>query len=136
MPQTGCIWEAAWQSLRQDVRCWACRRPRCRRTRRSRYDSLLVDEMLVRSAGTAQPRVLSFQGNAFSLELEVTGADVMGQVVPGRICTVAMTSADGSSVSVDVAGDGFFALAGLGSATVRFGVTDDGGTYASEWIAL
>ncbi len=100
------------------------------------HDSQLADAVALRSATATEPRVLSFDGSAFGLEVEVTGEDVMGQVVPGRAGRITLRSAAGPSVTAEADDGGFFTLSGAPQGSVRFEVDLDGTRHATQWLLL
>jgi hypothetical protein len=100
------------------------------------HDSSLADEVLVRGAAVAKTRALAFRGAGFELEVELDGGVLLGQVLPGRSCMLAVRSADGTLVTTEVDDDGFFKLTEAPNGTVRFEVTTDDAIYATEWVQL
>jgi hypothetical protein len=99
------------------------------------YDSLLSEEVLVRRAA-GSPRVLGFMGSDLTLEVEVDGGSMMGQVVPGRVCRIAVFSPQGEVGSTDTDQSGIFSIAGPVAGPVRFRVTCEGRTQSTEWLTL
>jgi hypothetical protein len=100
------------------------------------HDSLFADHSLVRSTGTAPPRVLAFEASGFSLELELDEGTLTGQLLPGSPATVAVAGPRGPQVRVEADGDGFFTVGGVSGGRVRFQVTLEGQTHTSEWVTL
>jgi hypothetical protein len=100
------------------------------------HDSLFADHALVRSAGTAPPRVLAFQASGFSLEVELDDDVLTGQLLPGSPAVVEVAGASGTQVRVDADGDGFFTVSGVSGGRVRFQVSRAGRTHTSEWVTL
>ena len=102
------------------------------------YDSDLVEEVLVRGPATTGSRALAFEGAGFELEVELTEDTLVGQVLPGRTCRVAVRSAAGglAAVDVDVEEDGFFTMTDVPQGTVRFEVVLGDTGYATEWVLL
>jgi hypothetical protein len=99
------------------------------------HDSSVNEEVLVRSASTP-PRVLGFEGQDFSLEVEFDGGTLMGQVVPGRVCRVSVLLPGQDPLWVDTDESGFFSLRVPAGRPVRFTVTCDGATQSTGWLAL
>jgi hypothetical protein len=102
------------------------------------HDSSLQETAAVR--GDEDARTLSFSGSfpggGVSLELEVDGSTLTGQVLPpASTGEVTMERADGESRTVHPDASGFFALPDA-SGTVRFAVETDGNVRRTEWIVL
>ena len=96
------------------------------------YDSLATPAM-VRSAGVAEPRTVSFTSSIGSLELEIDGDKVMGHVLPGATVTVVMTNVIGERVESPSDEDGVFELDGSLSGPVRFSIEGKGIT---QWLTF
>jgi hypothetical protein len=98
------------------------------------HDSALQATAAVR--GSEDARTLSFAGGGMTLELEVDGSSLSGQVlVPGSMSEVTMEQADGGSRTARTDASGFFALPDV-SGTVRFAIDIDGTVRHTEWIVL
>lgn len=97
------------------------------------HDSLL-EESLVRSSG--EPRVLSFTGSSYSLEVEVDDGQVMGQLLPAVPASVTVSSASGEMLAAEADDNGFFTVGGLEGGTVRFSVALGGSVCTTEWVTL
>jgi hypothetical protein len=106
------------------------------------HDSALDAGAAVRSsAGT--PRALTFGRSGLTLELEVAGGDVLGEVVaegaaadasgPARV-TLQRPDIEDTSVGADVAG--FFRFPGVGAGPVRFVVELGGWSLTTPWVTL
>ncbi len=100
------------------------------------HDSLFADQSLVRSAGTAPPRVLAFQASDFSLEVELDCGTLTGQLLPGSAAVVELSGGRGPQARVDTDEDGFFTVSGVTGGRVRFHVTMAGQAHTSEWVTL
>ena len=100
------------------------------------HDSLHAEELLVRSAAVSAPRVVGFQGTGFSLEIEVDGSTMMGQVLPGRECQISVVTSAGEPNVVVTDESGFFSTRAPGPGPVRFTVTYDGSVQSTEWMTL
>jgi hypothetical protein len=98
------------------------------------HDSATAGELLVRSAATA--RVFGFRGRDRSLEVELDGGTLTGQVVPGQVCRVTVVSRDTEPVVVQTDESGFFTLAFEASGTVRFVVDVDVDPLSTGWISF
>lgn len=98
------------------------------------HDSALEAGAAVRSTGEATERVLSFGTGELSLELELRGDVVLGQVVPGQPGSVDLQRVDGETTTVQTDGSGFFRLDDLGPGLMRFVVTTGGRTLTTTWF--
>jgi hypothetical protein len=101
------------------------------------HDSALTAAAAVRGADDS--RTLAFSGGGLSLELEIEGTDLTGQVLQaGDGLEVTMERADGESRTARTDVSGFFVLPDA-TGTVRFAVKLDGvgGTLRrTEWTVL
>ena len=100
------------------------------------HDSSLEAGAAVRSTGEATERVLSFGSGELSLELELRGDVVLGQVVPGQPGSVDLQRVDGETSTVETDGSGFFRLDGVEAGLMRFVVTTGGRTLTTTWFDL
>jgi hypothetical protein len=98
------------------------------------HDSALQATAAVR--GSEDARTLSFAGGEMSLELEVDGSVVTGQLLlAGSRGEITMERADGESRTARTDASGFFALPDA-SGTVRFAVEIDGAVRHTEWVVI
>jgi hypothetical protein len=98
------------------------------------HDSALHATAAVR--GEEDARTVSFAGSGMTLELEVDGPNLTGQVLlPGSMGEVTMERADGESRTARTDASGFFSLPGA-SGTVRFAVEIEGTVRRTEWLVL
>jgi hypothetical protein len=74
------------------------------------FDSLLTDAAGVRGPAPDSPRMLVFDGEDVTIEIEVGRDVLMGQVVPARSERVIIQSADGREEEVTTDDAGFFHL--------------------------
>ena len=89
----------------------------------------------VRGADDA-PRTLSFASGALTLEVEIDGDVVLGQVVGGAAESVVLqrSISDDQPLAVDPAG--FFRLDGVAPGPIRFVVQAGDWTLTSPWVAI
>ena len=98
------------------------------------HDSSLQAAAAVR--GEEDARTLSFAGGGLSLELEVDGSVITGQLLlPGSGGEITMERADGESRTARTDASGFFALPDA-QGTVRFAVEIDGTVRHTEWVVI
>jgi len=101
------------------------------------HDSALADPVVVRAVPpSTAPRVLSFAGGEVGLEVEIDGAQLMGQVLPPRRCQVVLRPAEGPTVTVDVDDSGFFSAAGVPTGNVKLEVVLGRSRLATAWLLL
>ncbi len=89
----------------------------------------------VRGADDA-PRTLSFASGALTLEVEIDGDVVIGQVVGGTAESVVLQRSAGDDQPLDVDTAGFFRLDGVGAGPIRFVVQAGDWTLTSPWVAI
>lgn len=100
------------------------------------HDSGLSHTMMVRSPATSAARTVGFCGEGLSLEIEIDGDALMGQVLPARVCQVSVVPSAGETRSVDTDESGFFSLTAPPAGPVRLIVAHDGSTQSTEWLTL
>ena len=81
-------------------------------------------------------RTLSFASGPLTLEVEVDGDVVRGQVLGAAATSVVLQRAisDGQPLAVDPAG--FFRIEGVGPGPLRFVVQAGDRTLTSPWVAI
>lgn len=103
------------------------------------HDSALEAGAAVRSSGSvdAGPRMLSFGSGSLTLELEVEGEDLLGEVI-GRVgpTTVALQRPGADEVVSEVDDAGFFRLAGVGAGPARLVVVAPEARLVTPWVTL
>src|SRR5215212_2896152 len=87
------------------------------------HDSLELADAAVRS--TIDVRTLGFESDGLSLEIEVDGDRVFGQVLDTEVDEVVVESAAGGAQNVPVDSSGVFSVV-VPAGPVRFGVRVDG----------
>ena len=98
------------------------------------HDSFELGAVAVR--GDDDARNLAFEGGGLSLELELDGASLSGQVLRASgEYEVTMERADGEIRTARTDASGFFTLADA-SGPVRFAVDVDGVVRRTEWLVL
>ena len=106
------------------------------------HDSALDAGAAVRS-GVSEPRTLSFGHSGLTLEVEVDGETLLGQVIGTGSAASAVEpasvllerpEADALSAVADAAG--FFRLEGVRTGTVRFVVEQGGWSLTTPWVTL
>lgn len=96
------------------------------------YDSRLDAEVAVRGDGGG--RTLEFAGGGLTLEVELTGGRVLGQLGDPAAGEVTLEWADGRSLTADADGSGFFSVDGVDPGPVRFAVRSGDARLVTEWV--
>ena len=104
------------------------------------HDSALDVGAAVRS-GTDGPRMLSFRRAAVTLEVEVDGEQVLGEVVDEHEgetapATVTLQRPDAEDRTVEADASGFFRFDGIESGPVRFVVARAGWSLTTPWATI
>jgi hypothetical protein len=99
---------------------------------------LLHDSALESAAvrGDDSARTLSFASGTLTLELEIDGDVVLGQVVGQAADSVLLQRADTPDRPLDVDPSGFFRVGDVAPGPVRFVVQAGDWTLTSPWFAL
>jgi len=97
------------------------------------HDSLELADAAVR--GNLDVRTLGFETDGLSLEIEVDGDRVFGQVLDADGNEVVVESVDDGSQTVPVDASGVFSVV-VPAGPVRFGVMADGLLRHTPWIVL
>lgn len=107
------------------------------------HDSALEDAAAVRSstAPDVEVRTLSFRAGATTLEVEVDGEEVLGEVVGsgasfGSDATVTLQRPGLDDVVAAADATGFVRFTGVGGGPVRFVVDAGGGRMTTPWVIL
>lgn len=98
------------------------------------YDSLLEGDLIgtVRAAETS--RMVVFECQALTMELEIRGRDIVGQIGPPGTATVIVEASDGSMTEVQADELGCFAARASDPAgPLRFRVSRPGSSAITEW---
>ncbi len=99
----------------------------------------LLHDSALESAGVRgddDARTLSFASGPLTLEVEIDGEDVIGQVVGQAATSVVLQRAGTPDETLAVDPSGFFRAAGVASGPVRFVVQAGDWTLTSPWVAL
>ena len=102
------------------------------------YDSLMTaGDSLSTRADTASIRALTFTAPRLTIELEVVGDSVVGQVVPGQPAAITVQQLDGQASTLDVDDIGRFSLQPIPAGLFRLHcrTADDTETLTS-WVIL
>jgi hypothetical protein len=96
-----------------------------------------ADPAHVRAAEPAQLRSFTLQARELSIEVEVTGDALVGQVVPPAPGRVALQTARGEPVEAAVDELGWFTLRPLPSGMFRLHLRpSNGSAVVTEWLTL
>ena len=107
------------------------------------HDSALDAGAAVRSGGAAGPRSLAFGRSGLTLEVEVDGDQLLGEVIATGeaasaegLASVTLQCPDTPDVTTTVDAAGFFRFAGVGTGAVRFVVERGGWSLTTPWVNL
>lgn len=98
------------------------------------YDSSLDDAILVR--GGSEPRILAFQSDALGVEIELSEAGILGQVLPPQPGVVALVHSDGTRATAPVDDVGYFSFPMPGHGSLRLECTTDSGGIVTDWVTI
>jgi len=99
---------------------------------------LVFDSLLPADAGPAErdgtaTRMIVFESEALSMELEFVGDTVVGQIAPGGRRRVTVETPDGVAAEVTTDELGCFSLPAPANGPLRFRIVRDGSTTVTEW---
>lgn len=86
--------------------------------------------------GLSWPRQLSFESRELTIEVEVDGEGLVGQVVPPAAVDILLVRPDGAQVAARSDAIGHFTFAGVARGTVRLQVTAPDGSVTTQWFTL
>jgi hypothetical protein len=96
------------------------------------YDSLLERDL----AGTREAtdtRTVVFESEELSMEIEITGETLFGQIVPEGVRQVTVEGPDGMTLQVVTDDLGCFSLQVPAAGAFRFRINRTGSTTVTEW---
>jgi hypothetical protein len=99
------------------------------------FDSLMADAAGVRGLAQDGPRMLVFDGEELTLELEIGDDVLMGQVVPARSDRVIVECADGRVDEADADDAGFFLLRRPAHGPIRLKLRQ-ASNVVTGWISI
>lgn len=99
------------------------------------YDSLLDQDLVGAVRGPGQPRIMVFESDALSLEVELVGDTVVGQLAPPVEGSVVMEGTDGCRSTCDTDALGCFMLSAPSAGPLRFHVSTGTETITTEWLS-
>lgn len=99
----------------------------------SAMDSALTGSALVRGAG---PRTLLFEGERLSVEIEVTEAGLVGQLIPPGPGWITVLTAAGTYAEAQADEVGCFLLSRPGHGAVRLTCRSGGNALSTPWLPL
>lgn len=100
------------------------------------YDSFLDEGLAGRARSAAIARQLVFDAEGFSVQVEVTGAGVTGQVLPGGPGRVELLTAGGVAERAEFDELGCFLLGPPPPGPVRFRCEVGGTTLVTDWVCV
>jgi hypothetical protein len=144
--------EGLLAELREAVRRAGGARPSVRETaraaftRRSReaglalaslsYDSLLDDALQLRAGAESSPRIVMFQAEAMSVEIELAHGNILGQLIPPTGGEVMMMTLDGITGQAAADAMGCFVLSLPKPGPARFRCQTAESELITDWVRL
>jgi hypothetical protein len=98
------------------------------------HDSLELADAAVRSSAL-DVRTLGFESDGLSLEIEVDGDRVFGQVLDAEVAEVVLESVEDGSQTIPVDSSGVFSVV-VPPGPVRFGIIAGGVLRRTPWMVL
>jgi hypothetical protein len=95
-----------------------------------------LETAAVRGDGPDAPRTLVFRGERVGVEIEVTGTDIEGQLIPPQTGRVALMTAEGTADTATADSVGCFAFRSVPRGRVRLDCFTDGARFVTEWITI
>jgi hypothetical protein len=99
------------------------------------HDSLVSEVAYRGSTDTTSPRILVFESDGLSLEVQVGEDLLMGQLVPARSGDIAVESPEGTVAQARADDTGFFRLPRPSARTIRWRVSGTPG-LVTDWLSL
>jgi hypothetical protein len=99
------------------------------------FDSSLEGPAAVRAAAD-ESRVLVFNAEPLSIEIEVAPSRISGRIVPPTTGQILVETTQGPTFHVDADELGFFVLPVLGAGPVRLRCETPTGRLVTEWVRL
>lgn len=99
------------------------------------YDSLIDADAGVRG-GEDVPRTVMFEADTVSVELERTGDQVVGQIIPPRSGVIALVPAGGAATEAQVDDLGCFSFDRVPAGPVRLRWSTPAQAVVTDWIRL
>lgn len=102
------------------------------------YDSATSSEALTATRSErARIRDLTFASPRLTVHVQVSGAELQGQVVPPRRGSIEMQCADGVPRTGEIDDEGWFTIAPVPASSFRLlWRTTDGATAVTDWLTL
>jgi hypothetical protein len=91
---------------------------------------------LVRGDGPGEQRTFAFRGERLSVEIEIDGAGIVGQLTPPQPGQVTLVTAEGPQATVEADDVGCFIFAPPAPGPVRLACRLGAGHFATEWVTV
>jgi len=102
-----------------------------------RYDSVLDDELHLRDGDQGGgPRIVAFEADSLSVEIELTDDQVVGQLVPPTAGEVRLVTLAGTASETTADSMGCFVLPRPAPGPVRFDCVVGGRSVVTDWVRL
>jgi hypothetical protein len=91
---------------------------------------------LVRGGGPDVPRSFAFRGERLSVEIEVDGAGIVGQLTPPQPGRVTLVTAEGPQATAQADEIGCFTFPPPAPGPLRLDCQLGGGHFVTEWVTV
>ncbi len=97
------------------------------------YDSLLESGQTSATREPSESRLVIFESKALSMEVEIAGDTIFGQIAPAGPRQVSVEAADGTSIQTTTDELGCFSFRLVAPFPLRFRIAEQGSTTVTEW---
>jgi len=91
---------------------------------------------LVRGDGPGEQRIFAFRGERLSVEIEIDGAGIVGQLTPPRPGQVTLMTTEGPQATAQADDVGCFTLPPPAPGPVRLDCRLGSGRFVTEWVTV
>lgn len=100
------------------------------------YDSVLDNMAAVRGPGSADRRIVTFDAPTLSVEVEITGDRLLGQVIPSSPAEIELMTLEGVVERASTDTRGCFVLSAPQPGPVRFQCRTGGELVVTDWVRV
>jgi len=100
------------------------------------YDSLMESPLASAVRDGAETRTMVFESEALSMEIEIAGDTIFGQIAPVGERSVTVEASDGATTELVTDELGCFSIPAAAGGPLRFRIGQPGRTTVTEWTSL
>jgi hypothetical protein len=100
------------------------------------YDSLLESQLASAIRDGAETRTVVFESEALSMEIEIAGDTILGQIAPVGERSVTVEASDGTKTELVTDELGCFSIPVAAKGPLRFRIGQQGRSTVTEWTYL